>query len=150
MKATTIKQTLVVLLSVSLFFSCKKDDDKPTPPKGCTIDMASIAGSYKLTAMTYAAPGDKDPVNYLPFLEDCDKDNITVFGKDGIYEYKDQGVVCDPSSSEKGVWKLQDKTIVIDGQATGAIESFDCNKLVYSAGGILLPGDKMTMTYTKQ
>ncbi|ACU62795.1 lipocalin-like domain-containing protein [Chitinophaga pinensis] len=149
MKATTIKQTLFVLLSVSLFFSCKKDD-KPTPPKGCSIDMASIAGTYKLTALTYAAAGDKDPVDYLPFLDDCDKDNITIFGKDGVYEYKDLGAVCDPSSSEKGVWNLQDKTIVIDGEATGAIESFDCSKLVYSAGGILLPGDKMTMTYTKQ
>lgn len=150
MKATTINKTLLLLIAVSLFFSCKKEDDKPNPPKTCSINVANIAGTYKLTALEYSPAPDKPAYDFLPSLDDCEKDDLLVFGKDGVYEYKDLGAVCDPSSADKGAWKLQDSTIVIDGAARGKISTFDCNKLVYYVKSTLLPGDKMTMTYTKQ
>lgn len=137
----------MVLAALSLFFSCKKEDDKPT---GCLINTANISGSYKLSALEYVSGTNVPPIDFMPFLDDCEKDDILTFGNNGIYHKSDAGTVCDPSSDDEGSWKLEGNTITMDGDAAGAIASFDCKTLVYYVENSLKQGDKMTITYIRQ
>lgn len=147
MKTTMLKLTLIALVSVSLFASCKKEEDKPT---GCLINTANIAGSYKLGGMEYAAGGNVPPIDFMTFIDDCEKDDLLIFVNNGILRHEDKGTRCEESDNEEGTWKLEGNSLRLDGESVGAITSFDCKTMVYAVDNFLKQGDKMTITYIKQ
>jgi len=142
-----MKKLSVLLILSLVIFSCKKDKDE----KECTTDAASIAGSYKFTAYTYkASPSspDEDWFNTI-FTEDCEKDDILTFNSGGTYTITDAGLVCTPSGDDNGTWSLSGNSMTIDGDPT-AIESFNCKTLVLSNSDIMVTGDKLKITLTRQ
>jgi len=148
MKTTTMKWTLMVTVSASMFFSCKKNEDKPS---GCEISKANLTGSYKLTALEYKQSATAQPVNYLDFMEDCEKDNILKLQSDGNYVYEDAGTVCPSHEVEKGTWDVEGHTINIDGVLQlGIITSYDCKTLICYVENGITQGDRMTYTLVKQ
>lgn len=130
-----------------IFFSCKKEKNESP---ACGINMDGLAGSYKLTKMQYKASADVAAVDFMNYLEDCQKDDITTLYSNGTYKYDDGGVVCEPSESDEGVWVVKDKAILSDGFINGTVESYDCKTLVYYMADVLVEGDKLTFTAERQ
>lgn len=147
MKATTLKRALLVIISGTVFFACKKE--KATAP-GCPVTKENISGAYKLTALQYKAGANTAPADYLALMDDCEKDNILKLKDDGTYTEDDAGTVCDPSETMQGTWQLHGNTLTSDGTLNGTIASFDCKTLVYYIDDALKPGDRLTYTMEKQ
>lgn len=140
------KLSFLLILSL-LIFSCKKDKEE----KRCATDVASIAGSYKFTGYAYKASPSSPEEDWFDniFAEDCEKDDILAFSSSGNYTITDAGIVCSPSGDDNGTWSLSGTTMTIDGDAT-TIESFDCKTLVLANTDLMVTGDKLKITLTRQ
>lgn len=136
-----------ILILVPVIFlasaSCKKE-------KGCDITVANISGTYKVITAIYYEPG-MPPVDLLENSDECAKDDLLVLYDNGNYETKDTGtpLVCNPDNDDAGNWSLNGNILTIDGEAA-TIESFDCEKLVYSGSPGYTPGDNSVVTIQKQ
>jgi len=144
-----MKKLIVLTLTLTIIFSCKKEKDKPA--NKCTTDVASISKSYRLTAYTYKQTSSSQEIDYYNtlFPDACDRDNVLKFNVNGTYELIDAGMVCSPSGSDNGSWTLTGNTMQIDGESM-TIESFDCNKLVISSSNVFVAGDKLKITLIQQ
>lgn len=148
MKTSKMKWALTALVFGStMLFSCKKE--KTTEPD-CSITMQNLSGSYKLTALKYKLNTTTPEMDYLPFMEACEKDDVVILKSNGTYDYNDAGTVCTPSGTDNGTWAVNGNTINSDGTINGTITSYDCKTLIYYAEGINVPGDKFTFTMVKQ
>ncbi|NLU92439.1 lipocalin family protein [Chitinophaga sp. Ak27] len=149
MTTITTKWALMVLVAGSLLFSCKKEKSSaPTPT--CSVNMVNISGTYKLTSLQYKSSTSTTPVEETDSWEPCEKDDIIILKSDGIYDFKDQGTVCNPSGNEHGTWALKGNTLTSNGILKGTITSFDCKTMVYVTENVLVQGDKYTFTMVKQ
>lgn len=140
-----MKRTTILLLSIILFFSCKKN------PVSCTTSVASISGVYKITAYTYKQTPTSPEQDYYPILfpNACERDDELTFNANGTYQKTDAGSVCNPPQNDNGTWSLSANTITIDGDP-GPVESFDCKTLVISSPDFLITGDKLKITLIKK
>jgi len=140
-------KTAILALSLVFLFSCKdKDEDL------CTTTTASVAGSYKITGVSYKENANANEVDYFAVWtpDACERDDIITFNSNGTYQYTDAGVDCSPSGNDVGTWALAGTTsMTIDGDAV-TLESFDCRKLIIVNNDTQLPGDKLKLTLTKQ
>lgn len=137
---------LSTVILVTSVISCKKEDSKAST---CTTNMTSIAGTYKTTAISYKASNSAPEQDYYVILPTCEKDDIIKLNANGTVDYQDAGTACIPNGSYSGTWSLSGNSITIDG-TPGTIQLFDCKKLVVSGSGVIVPGDKITVTYQKQ
>ncbi|MGG9962448.1 lipocalin family protein [Ferruginibacter sp. SUN106] len=149
MNTVKMKWALTAIVCSTLFFSCKKDPVTPPVPD-CSINMTNLSGAYKLTALQYKRDAAAPVVNYLDFMDACEKDDIVTLKSNGTYHYNDAGTVCTPNGSNDGTWSVNGNTINSDGTVNGTISSYDCKTLVYYAENVNLPGDKFTFTMVKQ
>lgn len=147
MKAVTLKWPLITMALSSMIFSCNKEHDN-TPE--CKISMASLSGSYKLTALQYKSGTTATPVDYLASMDACEKDNILILKSDGTYNSDDAGTVCTPSETDNGTWQVEGNTLTSDGTLNGTIASYDCKTLVYYIENSIKEGDRLTFTMVKQ
>ena len=139
-----MKKLLVVAFALTLFVSCDKDED-------CNQDMAGIAGSYRVTAVTYKQTSSSSEVDYynLFFPNACDRDDIITLNANGTYVLTDGGVQCSPPNTDAGTWTQSGNTITIDGEA-GTIMSFNCDAMVFGQNDIIVVGDQLKLTLTRQ
>jgi hypothetical protein len=148
---STISRITLLFAICIFFFSCTKENShNGNNTNGCSISMASVAGTYKLTALTYKA-GSSDPeVDYLAFMDDCEKDDLTTLNANGTYNYNDAGTKCSPDGTNTGTWSLKGNQLTSDGSIGGTISSFDCKKLVFYVADIYKSADKLVFTMVKQ
>ncbi|GAB2812347.1 lipocalin-like domain-containing protein [Ferruginibacter profundus] len=149
MNTVKMKWALTALVCSTMLFACKKDPVTPPEPD-CSINLTNLSGAYKLTALQYKRSATATPVNYLDYMDACEKDDIVTLKSDGTYHYNDAGTVCTPNGSNDGTWSVTGNTINSDGTVNGTISSYDCKTLVYYAENVNLPGDKFTFTMVKQ
>ena len=144
-----MKKIALIALSLVIFISCNKDD--PEKPPTCTTNTASIAGPYKITAVTYKATAASPELDYMNLLfpDACDRDNVYTFKTDGTYQIADAGQVCSPSGNDNGTWALTGTNLTIDGDPVN-LESFDCKTLVIVNTDTDITGDKLKLTLTRQ
>jgi hypothetical protein len=142
-----MKKVLLVIVSGATLFGCKKEKANTS---GCAIDVANLSGAYKLTALQYKSDANTAAVDYLAFLDDCEKDNILHLNSNGSYKEEDAGTVCTPSETSVGTWQLHGNTLTSDGTLNGTIVSFDCKTLVYFVDNAIQQGDRLTYTMEKQ
>jgi len=147
MKNMRTKQILMMVVCSLIFFSCKKDKEE-TP--ACSISMDGLAGSYKITKIQYKASAGSAAMDFMNYLEECQKDDITTLNSNGTYKHDDGGLVCEPSESDNGVWVVKDSAVLSDGLINGKVESYDCKTLVYYMADVLVEGDKITFTAERQ
>jgi hypothetical protein len=136
------------ILTVLFFTACEKDDDTPS----CTTNTASIAGPYKITAVTYKASASSAEMDYFNMLfpDACERDDVYTFQTNSTYQIKDAGVVCTPNGDDNGTWSfVSANSMIIDGDQV-TLESFDCKTLVLVNTDTQTPGDKLKLTLTKQ
>lgn len=146
MKKQTKKWGLLIGLCAITLFACQKDPVQPT----CTTSTAGIAGTYKLTASQYKMSAASAPVDYLPFMDACEKDDLLQLKNDGTYIYTDAGITCSPNGSDNGNWSVTGNTITSDGIISGTIQSYDCKTLVVYVENVNVPGDRFTQTLARQ
>jgi hypothetical protein len=151
MNNSTISRITSIFAICIFFFSCTKENShNGNNTNGCSISMSSVAGTYKLTALTYKA-GSSDPeVDYLAFMDDCEKDDLITLNFNGNYNYNDAGIKCSPDETSTGTWSLKINQMVSDGIFNGTISSFDCKTLVFYVADIYKAGDKLVFTMMKQ
>lgn len=147
MKVITLKWTLATMMLSGLIFSCKKENNN-TP--GCTVNMTSLSGSYKLVALQYKSSAAATSVDYLASMDACEKDNILILKSDGTYDSDDAGTVCSPSEASHGTWQVDGNTLTSDGTLNGTVASYDCKTLVYYVENSIKEGDRLTFTLMKQ
>ena len=141
-----MKKIIFLTLITALFITaCKKDPS-------CTTNAASIAGAYKITAVTYKASASSAEIDYfnILFSDACDRDNVYTFQTNGTYQIKDAGVVCNPNGDDNGTWSfVSPNSMTIDGDPV-ILESFDCKTLVVVNTDIQTASDRLKLTLTKQ
>jgi len=137
-----MKRILFVLL-VSVLFSCKKD-------KKCNQDMAGIAGTYRITAVTYKASAGAPEQDYYTtvFTDACERDDQVTFGATGTYTFTDAGVKCVPPGDYTSTWSSTGSSMTIDGDPA-TIQSFNCSTLVITGTGFITAGDQIKLTFTR-
>ena len=104
--------------------ACQKEEDSNTE-----ITVASLSGTYGLTALTWTYGGTT--YNIYDSLDACDRDNLTRLNTDMSLNFIDAGVVCSPPTDDNGQWSLSGDSLYFDNIAT-KIESFDGTTLVLS------------------
>lgn len=147
MKTTTMKGALMAILLGSVFFSCKKEESSKSE---CSISMIGLSGSYKLTALQYKSGATATPVDYLAFMDACEKDDILILKSNGTYSTNDAGTACTPPESSGGTWQVSGNTLTSDGNLNGTIARYDCKTLVYYVDNAIIAGDRLTFTMSKQ
>jgi len=140
------KSVFAVICLVTLLSSCKKDkvgDD-------CSVTTNNLAATHKLTSLKYKLSAGMPELDYLLFLEDCERDDLIKLKSNGIYSYTDAGTACSPSGSETGTRRVIGNSLQSDGRITCSIRSYDCKDLVYFFDNAVTQGDRLTFTMTKQ
>lgn len=141
-----MKKTTLIILAAIVLFACKKETND------CEITTTSIAGSYKITAVTYKANAGASEIDYFNtlFPDACERDDIYTFNASNTYLIKDAGIVCSPNGDDDGTWSLTNPTaMIINGDAIN-LESFDCNKLIIVNTDTQVLGDRLKLTLTRQ
>ncbi len=142
-----MKKVLFILLSAFTLISCKKDKDETA----CTSTAASIAGAYKITAVTYKASATSAEMDYftLVFPDACERDDVLSLNINGTYMLTDAGIVCSPPNTDNGNWSISGNTMTIDGDPS-SIESYNCQTLILIQTGVQVAGDRYKITLTRQ
>jgi hypothetical protein len=146
----SIRIVLFIFIAAGVFASCKKESSSDD---GCKTDMPHVAGTYKLTAVKYKMSSTTAEQGYLPFMEACETDNLIALNANGTYTFSDVGEKCTPDESSTGTWSIAGSTILCkesDILDQGIISAFDCKQLVLYRDDIIVKGDRMTLTLTKQ
>lgn len=112
--------------------------------------LRGLAGTYKLTALKYKAGADSPELDYMPFREVCENDDLIVLEANGTYRYNDLGQVCSTDGSGIGTWSVAGNVIISDGIVSGTIQNFDCHFLTVYSDDFIIPGDRITLTIEKQ
>ena len=127
-----MKKILLTTSAISLFlvFSCKKSDSGSTGGTPAPKTVASLTGTYKLTAQTLSTNGVVVD-EYATVLQPCERDNLATLKSDLTYVGTDDGIVCDPPETSTGTWNISSNSdsLVIDNFAT-FIKSWDGKTLV--------------------
>jgi len=137
---------LVLKLSSALILSCKKNKDK----QSCSLDMPSIAGTYKITTYIYkASPTSPEQDFTTVFLPNaCQRDDSVALCVDGKYVYHDAGLVCSPPRDTTGTWSPVGATLILDGTVT-TVKSFDCKALILALTNFFTAGDEVDITFVR-
>jgi hypothetical protein len=138
-----MKKAFLLILLVSVFFSCKKDN------KTCNQDMAGIAGTYKVVAITYKLNSAAPEQDFFSTLDACKKDDLTVLNASGGLTYTDAGTKCAPAGDYASTWSVSGSTITINGDPY-TIQSFNCSTMVVTASGQITAGDLTKVTLARQ
>jgi len=144
----SFKNFLSCFFILLLTASCQKEKDDTADP--CPKTVAGIAGNYKLASLTYKASATSAEQDYLLFMDGCERDDIISLEANGTYNYQDAGMACSPDGTYSGTWGIAGNAIISDGVVNGTIQSFDCRKLIAYTTGVIVPGDRITLTIEKQ
>jgi hypothetical protein len=140
-------RTFYLILAICAVASCSKDDDNNN---NCSLSEATLVGSYSLTSVRYKASSTSTEVNYMDeTFEPCQKDDIITLKSDHTYNHGDEGTACSPADDYSGTWNLSGNSLVVDGAST-PIEDFTCKSFSLIQTDTEVPGDKLTLVYTKQ
>jgi len=141
---------MVALLTLILgFSSCEKDKDAE-PNKSDII----VGKNWKMSAATISGQDV-----FMSFYDECERDNIVTFNKDGKYKEVEGTTKCnssDPDTYEEGTWSISgDKlTFRMSGSAASFeadIVQLDNKTLKYSiVDPIFGSGQVYINTYTAQ
>lgn len=137
------KLFFAIFAALLLFISCKKEDK-------CNTDVNSVAGAYRITAVTYKASSTAPEEDYYNnfYSQPCERDDVITFSADGSYIYDDAGTLCNPPNDYTGTWALSGNVLTIDGDDVD-IANFDCKKMILKINDNLTSGDEVRLTFSK-
>ncbi|MBL0359188.1 MAG: lipocalin family protein [Chitinophagaceae bacterium] len=145
-----MKTALLALAMIAGFASCKKTE---TPANPCVASVSTIAGTYKISSITYKLNASATAADMFASVPDCQKDDTYQLNTDGSVVFTDAGVSCGlpPLPGTPISWTLEgNNTRIQMAEFNMTIVSFDCSKLIVSEADLFVPGDNRTTTYVKQ
>lgn len=145
-----IQSIFLITVTAGVLTACQKESSNSNE---CKTDMQHISGTYKLTSVKYKTTATATEVDYLPYFEDCEKDDLIILHTNGTFDYKDIGITCSPDQSSNGTWSVNNNTLTMSEDGildNGIISAFDCKQLEFYHDDILAKGDRMVFTLTKQ
>lgn len=150
MKKTSIHLMLSIIFSTIILAGCQKSKDS----EPVAVTKENLAGSYKLTAMTYKTSVSPSE-DYYSQMDACEKDDIYTLRADFTADYVDAGTKCDPVGSYSNVnWQLEGNNIMIPGSSndySGTVKSYDGKTLVIEGSYVVMGiTATITATFTKQ
>lgn len=140
------KWNLFAFVAVVVLGSCKKEKSA----QSCQQTTAGISGSYKLQSIEYKMTPTSTPVDFMTYLDPCEKDDVIQLKNDGTWTYTDAGAICTPAGTDSGIWTLSGNVITSDGVVSGKIQSYNCKILVCFTENVSVPGDRYTQTLVRQ
>jgi len=146
-----MKKTILALAIIAGLASCKKTE---TPaPNTCVPSVSTIAGTYKVSSISYKESSSATATDMFVNYPDCQKDDTYQLNADGSVVFADAGVSCGlpPAPGLPTSWTLEgNNTRIQMADFNMLIVSFDCSKLVVSEADVLTTGDQRITTYVKQ
>lgn len=120
-----VRTTCIAIASMSIFSSCKKDDDN-----GNRLELLTT-GSWKLVS-TQEKVNNGAWVEYIDDYEDCSLDDYLKFNTNSLVEFNAGPTLCDPSEDQSYTvpWSFEDgqSKINIEGDLAN-IETLNSNTL---------------------
>jgi Lipocalin-like domain len=141
----SIRNFILGFILLGFIASCKKEKADT-----CAKTVAGIAGTYKVASVKYKASATAAEEDYYALMDACEKDDLVDLEANGNYNYRDEGVACSPSGTYTGTWSILANTIISDGIIAGTIQEYDCHTLIVYSTDVIIPGDRITLTITKQ
>jgi hypothetical protein len=141
-----MRKIILSCVLLPFFFSCKKSSS--SGDSTCTLSVAAIAGTYKLTSLRYKPNGGTES-EAIGALNTCQLDDLLIFNANGTYTYQDAGISCSPNGTYPGDWTLSGNTLTMEA-ISSTVQSFSCTTLTYYTLNIPNPGDRYTFKYTRQ
>lgn len=95
-----LKITLLIIATISMFFSCNSNDDNTTP-----TEQPNLVNKWNLDKWGY------NSVNQT--LTTCDKQGYIQFNSNGTFERKDyylNGTVCELEGNDNGTYSFNSST----------------------------------------
>ena len=159
-----MKKLVIFSLTIALLASCSKAGESEM---NCNLNVASLSGSYRVTAVKYkATPTSPEEDYYNLFFQDvCERDDIITLNANRTYTFIDASVKCFPPGDATGRWSLFNSTLGFDYSSTWSffglftptysgssvkIDSFNCITLTWSNSDVINPGDKLIHILTRQ
>src|SRR5258705_6076653 len=141
-----MKKLIFFSLIICSGLSCKKSTDKT-----CNLDTASVAGSYKVTAVRYKATATSSETDYYSqfFPDACERDDIITLNANGSATFTDAGIKCSHPGDDVSTSSPSGNTITIDG-GPAHVDSFNCNSITISEADVFAAGDKLIIVLTRQ
>lgn len=118
-----ISAALVVFM-VSMF-SCKKDDSGPSAPTNTELLTKS---SWKLVNLEADTLGTGVYFSLLPYMDNCEKDDITTYKTDNTFQVTEGASVCtpgDPNIYNSGTWQFSADEKILIQQGTAFDNTFN-------------------------
>lgn len=145
-----MKKALLALAIVVAMASCKKSSSNKN---NCTINTASLAGTYKITAQKYKTSASAPEIDLFSSMLACQKDDTYKLNDNGSFDITDAGVNCGipPAPPSLNGWEINSAGSILEmGDETFTVKSFDCTNLVLTQANVTAAGDELITTYTKQ
>ncbi|SDK00688.1 hypothetical protein SAMN05421823_101637 [Catalinimonas alkaloidigena] len=127
-----INFALSAFLGIALFASCEKKDD---PAAANRTELISEK-QWILTAVTVdpALPLNGTLVtNWYAQMDECDKDDIAIFRKNGVYEFNEGASKCDPNAPQTAqtTWSFNStETVVTVGSSSFTLVELTKDKII--------------------
>jgi hypothetical protein len=123
-----MKRTLLFFIvcgtaATLIISSCSKKNDTEA------YTNKQLVGTYKLTASTATSAGAT--VDLMQYMDDCEKDDLLVLNADSTFDQIDAGVSCG-NSDGSGTWVVSGNLIIVGGNDSSTIKSFNGKTLVLS------------------
>jgi hypothetical protein len=145
-----MKKALLAFAVIGAMASCKKSSEGQ---KNCVTNAASLTGVYKITAQKYKASASAAEIDLFSSMQACAKDDTYELSAGGGYNTADAGINCGipPAPPALNGWEINAAgSILVMGDETFTVKSFDCKNLVLSQSNVTAAGDEIITTYSKQ
>lgn len=143
MKNHMLRLTLISLVTLSVFSSCKKDKDDKV-----AVTAENLVGNYKMVdyKIKSSTAGNVE-VSMMEGISTCYKDDLYQLKAGSVLTVVDEGEKC--GNDDTATWTLKDNKITLNASAwvegTFEVISLNKNQLVLS---VTETGDGDTTTYT--
>lgn len=128
-----MKRTFFSFSLISLLFTISCSPDKELEP---ALTKQAIIGDYIVTAITAKSPTSEWDVSEY-YMEDCERDDVIHFKADLTFEVTDDGIKCNPPTSESGPWDIiNDHTIFLDDDEA-EVKKWDGKELHFARPDII-------------
>ena len=130
---------LILIISITIFFSCKKNNDDNIPATKTKPELITAA-PWKRTALisTPAYDWNADGIfdtNILNIMFPCEKDNLDIYGVNGVFETNEGATKCNSSDPQSWTvtWRFAENEtkLIFDGTDEYILEELTATTLKY-------------------
>jgi hypothetical protein len=138
------KYLITALITTLAFSSCKKDDNNNNNNPSPAQTKTELISAKKWTPAAITIDGS----DAWGLVDDCSKDDFTLYKADGTYIEDDGATKCDPADDQQYIstWKfIENETKIVTDSDTAKITELTATKLVLTVSA---QGATIVATFT--